>query len=129
MDGNVCPLPQIKRLAEQYDALIFIDECHATGFFGATGRGETRSVSQLLLTNHNPLYINQPITAQYLKALTNHSTVSVTLIVVKVLRSSMGWREVLTSSTLLWARLWEELLVDILQVKNVHLMLSLQAQV
>merc|ERR1711971_207723 len=39
MDGNVCPLPDIKRLAEKYKALIFIDECHATGFFGATGRG------------------------------------------------------------------------------------------
>lgn len=39
MDGNVCPLPDIKRLAEKYNALIFIDECHATGFFGRTGRG------------------------------------------------------------------------------------------
>jgi len=39
MDGNVCPLPDIKKLADKYDALIFIDECHATGFFGATGRG------------------------------------------------------------------------------------------
>merc|ERR1711936_475596 len=39
MDGNVCPLPDIKRLAEKYKALIFIDECHATGFFGKTGRG------------------------------------------------------------------------------------------
>merc|ERR1712142_893975 len=39
MDGNVCPLPDIKRLAEKYNALIFIDECHATGFFGKTGRG------------------------------------------------------------------------------------------
>lgn len=39
MDGNVCPLPEIKRLSEKYNALIFIDECHATGFFGATGRG------------------------------------------------------------------------------------------
>ena len=39
MDGNVCPLPDIKRLADKYKALIFIDECHATGFFGATGRG------------------------------------------------------------------------------------------
>ena len=68
MDGNVCPLPQIKRLAEQYDALIFIDECHATGFFGATGRGETRSCKTLLLlTNHSSLSINQPITAQYLR--------------------------------------------------------------
>jgi len=39
MDGNVCPLPDIKTLADRYNAYIFIDECHATGFFGATGRG------------------------------------------------------------------------------------------
>merc|ERR1712002_921242 len=39
MDGNVCPLPAIKALAEKYNAMIFIDECHATGFFGKTGRG------------------------------------------------------------------------------------------
>jgi len=39
MDGNVCPLPEIKALADKYNAMIFIDECHATGFFGATGRG------------------------------------------------------------------------------------------
>jgi len=39
MDGNVCPLPEIKDLADKYNALIFIDECHATGFFGKTGRG------------------------------------------------------------------------------------------
>merc|ERR1711892_559538 len=39
MDGNVCPLPDIKALADKYNAMIFIDECHATGFFGKTGRG------------------------------------------------------------------------------------------
>ena len=39
MDGNVAPLPQIVELAEKYGALTFIDECHATGFFGPTGRG------------------------------------------------------------------------------------------
>jgi len=39
MDGNVCPLPEIKELADRYNAMIFIDECHATGFFGKTGRG------------------------------------------------------------------------------------------
>jgi len=38
MDGNVAPLRQIKELADKYDALTFIDECHATGFFGKTGR-------------------------------------------------------------------------------------------
>ncbi|XP_037068222.1 2-amino-3-ketobutyrate coenzyme A ligase, mitochondrial-like [Pollicipes pollicipes] len=39
MDGNVCPLPEIVALAQQYGALVFLDECHTTGFFGATGRG------------------------------------------------------------------------------------------
>ena len=39
MDGNVCPLPDIKALADKYNSMIFIDECHATGFFGKTGRG------------------------------------------------------------------------------------------
>jgi len=39
MDGNVAPLKEIAALADQYGAMIFIDECHATGFFGATGRG------------------------------------------------------------------------------------------
>lgn len=39
MDGTVAPLPEIVALADKYDATIFVDECHATGFFGATGRG------------------------------------------------------------------------------------------
>ncbi|CAL8130489.1 unnamed protein product [Orchesella dallaii] len=39
MDGNVAPLKDIVRLAEKYDALVFLDECHATGLFGKTGRG------------------------------------------------------------------------------------------
>lgn len=39
MDGNVAPLPEIISLAEKYNALVFMDECHATGFLGATGRG------------------------------------------------------------------------------------------
>ena len=39
MDGNVAPLNAICDLAEKYNSLVFIDECHATGFFGATGRG------------------------------------------------------------------------------------------
>lgn len=38
MDGNVAPLEMIGQLADQYKAMIFIDECHATGFFGASGR-------------------------------------------------------------------------------------------
>ncbi|XP_013393399.1 2-amino-3-ketobutyrate coenzyme A ligase, mitochondrial-like [Lingula anatina] len=39
MDGNVTPLKEICDLADKYNALVFIDECHATGFFGKTGRG------------------------------------------------------------------------------------------
>ncbi|KAB7499120.1 2-amino-3-ketobutyrate coenzyme A ligase, mitochondrial [Armadillidium nasatum] len=39
MDGNVTPLPEICDLADKYQALVFVDECHATGFFGKTGRG------------------------------------------------------------------------------------------
>merc|ERR1711871_161639 len=39
MDGDVAPLDEICDLAEKYDATVFIDECHATGFFGKTGRG------------------------------------------------------------------------------------------
>lgn len=39
MDGLVAPLDQICDLAEKYDALVMIDECHAAGFIGNTGRG------------------------------------------------------------------------------------------
>ena len=39
MDGDVAPLKDIVALAEEHDAVTFIDECHATGFFGPTGRG------------------------------------------------------------------------------------------
>ncbi|GGH68622.1 glycine C-acetyltransferase [Phaeocystidibacter marisrubri] len=46
MDGYVAQLDKICDLAEQYDALVMVDECHATGFIGATGRGthELRNV-------------------------------------------------------------------------------------
>ena len=39
MDGFIAPLDEITALARKYDALIHVDECHATGFLGATGRG------------------------------------------------------------------------------------------
>lgn len=39
MDGLVAPLDEIVALAEKYDAMVMIDECHATGFIGETGRG------------------------------------------------------------------------------------------
>ncbi len=39
MDGDVAPLAEICDLAERYDALVMVDDSHATGFFGPTGRG------------------------------------------------------------------------------------------
>ncbi|WP_264847435.1 glycine C-acetyltransferase [Capnocytophaga catalasegens] len=39
MDGVVAPLDKICDLAEKYDALVMVDECHAAGFIGATGKG------------------------------------------------------------------------------------------
>ncbi|MES2049943.1 MAG: glycine C-acetyltransferase [Pseudomonadota bacterium] len=39
MDGTIAKLNEICDLADKYDALVMIDECHASGFMGATGRG------------------------------------------------------------------------------------------
>lgn len=39
MDGYVAQLDKICDLADQYNALVMVDECHATGFIGKTGRG------------------------------------------------------------------------------------------
>jgi glycine C-acetyltransferase len=39
MDGNVAPMDKICALAEKYDALVMVDECHSAGVVGATGRG------------------------------------------------------------------------------------------
>jgi glycine C-acetyltransferase len=39
MDGDIAPLPGIVDLAERYDALTMVDDCHATGYLGPTGRG------------------------------------------------------------------------------------------
>jgi glycine C-acetyltransferase len=39
MDGSIAPLDEITTLAAKFGALVHIDECHATGFLGATGRG------------------------------------------------------------------------------------------
>ncbi|GAA4869668.1 glycine C-acetyltransferase [Luteimonas vadosa] len=39
MDGFIAPLDEITALAAKYGALVHIDECHATGFLGKTGRG------------------------------------------------------------------------------------------
>lgn len=39
MDGNVAPMDKICALAEKYDALVMVDECHSAGVVGKTGRG------------------------------------------------------------------------------------------
>jgi glycine C-acetyltransferase len=39
MDGTIAQLDKIVALAEKYDAVIMIDECHSSGFLGKTGRG------------------------------------------------------------------------------------------
>ncbi len=39
MDGYLAPLPEITALAKTYDAVVMVDDCHATGFMGPGGRG------------------------------------------------------------------------------------------
>lgn len=39
MDGNTAPVDKIVELAEKYDALVMVDECHSAGVVGKTGRG------------------------------------------------------------------------------------------
>ena len=39
MDGDVAPIKEICELAKRYQAIVMVDDSHATGFFGATGRG------------------------------------------------------------------------------------------
>lgn len=41
MDGNVAPMDKIVELADKYDAMVMVDECHSAGVVGATGRGVT----------------------------------------------------------------------------------------
>jgi len=39
MDGDLCPLDEMCALAEKYDAMVLVDDSHASGFIGKTGRG------------------------------------------------------------------------------------------
>jgi glycine C-acetyltransferase len=47
MDGLVAPLDKICDLADKYDALVMVDECHAAGFIGAQGKG-TREAKNVM---------------------------------------------------------------------------------
>ncbi|OUS38089.1 glycine C-acetyltransferase [Rhodobacterales bacterium 56_14_T64] len=39
MDGTLAKLPEIRSLADKYDAVVMVDDCHATGFMGSNGAG------------------------------------------------------------------------------------------
>ena len=39
MDGNTAPVDKMVELAEKYDAMVMVDECHSAGVVGNTGRG------------------------------------------------------------------------------------------
>ncbi len=47
MDGYLAKLPEIVALAEKYDAMVMVDESHATGFIGPTGRGTPEELGVL----------------------------------------------------------------------------------
>jgi glycine C-acetyltransferase len=47
MDGDLAKLPEVCDLADRYDALVGIDDCHATGHLGATGRGAAEELGVL----------------------------------------------------------------------------------
>lgn len=51
MDGDLCPLPEILTLADQWDAMVLVDEAHGTGVLGAHGGGAV----ELLGCRHRPL--------------------------------------------------------------------------
>ena len=61
MDGTIAPIDKIVKIAEKYDALVMVDDCHATGFIGSTGKGSGE--------HHNVLNKVDIITSTFGKAL------------------------------------------------------------
>lgn len=58
MDGELANLPRIGELADQYDSVIMIDECHGTGVLGKRGRGAIESTDMLgKIGNRSLLFI------------------------------------------------------------------------
>jgi 8-amino-7-oxononanoate synthase len=51
MDGDLCPLPDILAIAEQFDAMVLVDEAHGTGVLGANGSGGVEHLG----CRHRPL--------------------------------------------------------------------------
>jgi glycine C-acetyltransferase len=61
MDGTIAPIDKIVNIAVKYDALVMVDDCHATGFIGSTGKGSGE--------HHNVLNKVDIITSTFGKAL------------------------------------------------------------
>ena len=61
MDGTIAPIHKIVKIAAKYDALVMVDDCHATGFIGSTGKGSGE--------HHNVLNKVDIITSTFGKAL------------------------------------------------------------
>jgi 7-keto-8-aminopelargonate synthetase-like enzyme len=63
MDGDVAPLDKICTLADKYEALVMVDDSHATGFIGKTGRGtpELHNVSERIDIINSTLGVRIPL--------------------------------------------------------------------